>query len=184
MRAQAQRRRMARRPASVSGSRSSAARGFTLLEVLLAMVVLALAASLTLPALVRPSGSELRAATGTVVAGLRRARNAAVSAGKQAVMTVDLDQRRFTVSGTGGTRQLPQRISLDLVTARSEIEEGNRGRIRFFPDGSSTGGRVTLSSAERRYHVDVDWLTGQVRVHSGEPGDDTAAADGRVRLGS
>ena len=44
----------------------------------------------------------------------------------------------------------------------------------FFPDGSSTGGRITLRSEVSAYRVDVDWLTGQVRVHAGavdEPGD-------------
>ena len=67
---------------------------------------------------------------------------------------------------------------------RSEVEEGNRGRIRFFPDGSSTGGRVTLTSDERLYHVDVDWLTGQVRVR-GAGGDDALERVGsRVEIGS
>ena len=57
---------------------------------------------------------------------------------------------------------LPEDIALELFTARSELESDTVGRVRFFPDGSSTGGRITLSLAERRYMVDVDWLTGRV----------------------
>jgi len=158
--------------------------GFTLLEVVLALVVLALAASLTLPALVRPSGTELRAAAGTVAAGLRRARDAAVSSGTESALTLDLDRRRFTVTGMPGVRRLPERVSVRLFTARSEVEEDNRGRIRFFPDGSSTGGRVTLLLEERGYLVDVDWLTGQVRVRAGRARDADQPAPGRVELGS
>jgi len=159
------------------------AHGFTLLEVLLVLVVMALGAALTLPALVRPSGTELRTATGSVVAGLRRAREAAVNGQRPATLTVDVAERSFAIDGGGERRRLPERISLSLFTARSEVQGEDRGRIRFFPDGSSTGGRITLSTGERRYHVDVDWLTGRVRVFTGD-GERPLAASGQVRLGS
>ena len=38
------------------------------------------------------------------------------------------------------------------------------GDIRFQPDGSSTGGRITLADGRRRMAVGVDWLTGRVSV--------------------
>lgn len=158
--------------------------GFTLLEILLVLAVMAIGAALTLPALVRPSGTELRTATGSVAAGLRRARDAAVSTQHPATLSVDLAARQFRVSGEAGYRQLPPRIALSLFTARSQREDERRGRIRFFPDGSSTGGRVTLSSGERRYHVDVDWLTGQVRVHGGGAGTASASDGDYVQAGS
>lgn len=171
------------RPSEFPASRRPAA-GFSLVEILLVLAVLAIGASLILPALVRPSGTELRAATGSVVAGLRRARDAAVNAQHPATLTLDLAARQFSVSGETGHRQLPQRIELTLFTARSELESERRGRIRFFPDGSSTGGRVTLASGERRYHVDVDWLTGQVRMHAGVDGAESTHDSGYVQAGS
>ncbi len=163
-----------------------AATGFTLLEILLVLVILALTASLTLPALVRPAGTELRVATGTVVTALRRAREAAVNRQRPTVLVVDVDARSILVSGEETTpRRLPEHLELTLFTARSELEGERRGRIRFFPDGSSTGGRVTVASGERRYHVDVDWLTGQVRVRAGMPGDGAGdGADAAVELRS
>lgn len=160
------------------------ASGFTLLEILLVLVVLAIGASLTLPALVRPSGTELRTATGSVVAGLRRARDAAVSGQRSTALSVDTQARRFAVSGELREHQLPQRVQLLLFTARSELEGDGRGRIRFFPDGSSTGGRVTLASGEQRYHVDVDWFTGQVRARAGSSADPALGDSGQVRAGS
>ena len=42
--------------------------------------------------------------------------------------------------------------------------EKKRGGIRFFPDGGSNGGRVSLAVGERRFNVDVDWLTGRVSI--------------------
>lgn len=162
----------------------SGSRGFTLLEVLLVLVVLTLAAALSLPALVKPAGTELRTAAGSVAAGLRRAREAAVNRQAPATLTLDVQARRFSVSGDEGARQLPSAVELSLFTARAEIEDDGRGRIRFFPDGSSTGGRVTLARGERRYVVDVDWLTGRVRVRAGRAGDRPRLERGRVELGS
>ena len=34
----------------------------------------------------------------------------------------------------------------------------------FFPNGTSTGGRVVLAASDGRRAVDVDWLTGRVTV--------------------
>jgi general secretion pathway protein H len=39
------------------------------------------------------------------------------------------------------------------------------GSIRFFPDGSSTGGGVLLESDQAGYDVLVDWLTGGISIH-------------------
>jgi general secretion pathway protein H len=36
--------------------------------------------------------------------------------------------------------------------------------VRFFPDGGSNGGRITLAAGDRKYDVDVDWLTGRVAI--------------------
>ena len=71
--------------------------------------------------------------------------------------------------GRGSARQfqLPEQLELKLYTAQSEIVNERQGAIRFFPDGSSTGGRVTLASGERKFLVDVDWLTGKVSIRSG-----------------
>ena len=96
---------------------------------------------------------------------------------------MDVEKRRFEIDGGTG-RDLPEGIGVKLFTARSELLDGDRGRIRFFPDGSSTGGRVTLASGERRYFVDVDWLTGLVRVRSGDAGDEPPLPRGQVGLGT
>ena len=53
---------------------------------------------------------------------------------------------------------------MKLYAAQSEVESARKGSIRFYADGSSTGGRITVSSGERKYLVDVDWLTGRVSI--------------------
>jgi general secretion pathway protein H len=130
--------------------------------MLVALALMALFAGLLLPALVTPVSSELRAAGARVSSMLRRTREAAVNASTSEAVRIDIE----TASLVRGETLLALRdgISVELFTARSELESDTVGRVRFFPDGSSTGGRITLSMQQRRYMVDVDWLTGRVNA--------------------
>jgi general secretion pathway protein H len=163
------------------------AKGFSLLEILLVLVVLAIASALILPALIQPVGTQLRTAAGSFAAGLRQARNDAVSTHRDVLFTVHLDAREFAIGDGARRRRVPAQVALSVFTARSEVIDEHSAAIRFFADGSSTGGRVTLSAGERRYHVDVDWMTGQVRVRAEKPDDKDRGREpssGRVRLDS
>ncbi len=110
------------------------------------------------------SGADLKAGSRDVAAGLRTARAEAVNGRKEVAFVLDLDQRSFSLTGRPESRQLVSGIDLKLYTAQSELVSDRRGAIRFVPDGSSTGGRVTVASGERKFEVDVDWLTGKVTI--------------------
>lgn len=143
------------------------ARGFTLLELLVVLVIMTLMVSLVPPLL---SGvgltTEVRGATRQLAAGLRAARSEAVTRQRPAALTVDLEQRRFTVDGRSGSVALPNEddVAIRLYTAQSELVDAKRGSIRFFPDGTSTGGYVALNEGKVEYRVKVDWLTGRIRI--------------------
>ena len=59
---------------------------------------------------------------------------------------------------------LPKQVELKLFTAQSDIADEKTGAIRFYPDGGANGGRMTIAAGERKYEVDVDWLTGRVAI--------------------
>ena len=42
--------------------------------------------------------------------------------------------------------------------------EFGAGGIRFFPDGTSTGGGIEIVRKNRRFLITVDWLTGRVAI--------------------
>lgn len=140
-------------------------RGFTLIEMLVVMSIMVLAYAMTAPMIsAGVSGAELKAAARQVAAGLRKARSEAVAHKNEVALTVDVEQRRFDLSGDTRVYRLPEKIEISLFTAQSELKDTKTGAIRFYPDGSSTGGRVTLSLGERKYLVDVDWMTGRVKI--------------------
>jgi general secretion pathway protein H len=113
------------------------------------------------------SGAELTGAARTVAAGLRSARNDAIATQDSTSLMLDLETRTIQVSSSPRIHALPERVELKLYTAQSEIVDEKKGAIRFYADGSSTGGRVTVGSKERQFLVDVDWLTGRVSIKEG-----------------
>ncbi|HSN20793.1 MAG TPA: GspH/FimT family pseudopilin [Usitatibacter sp.] len=139
--------------------------GFTLLELL---VVLALAAVIYAVLLGVPlrggTSADLKASARTLAAALRETQATAMATRHDATLTLDLESREFKVAGEKESRKLPSGIDLKLYTAESEVTSERVGAIRFYPDGSSTGGRITVSSGERKFLVDVDWLTGRVSI--------------------
>lgn len=139
--------------------------GFTLIELLVVLVIMAMAYTLASPMISSGvSGTELKASARQLAAGLRRARSEAVSRRQETVMTVDVDDRQFQLSGDQRIYHLPKSVAVQLFTAQSELVNGSAGAIRFFPDGGSTGGRITVTSLQRKYDVDINWLTGQVAI--------------------
>lgn len=139
--------------------------GFTLLELMIVLVLGAVAYGVILGSpFGKASAGDLKAASRMLASGLRTAQSTAMATRRDALLTVDLDAREFVAGGDSSVHKLSDKIELKLYTAQSEVANEHRGSIRFYPDGSSTGGRITLSSGERKYLVDVDWLTGRVSI--------------------
>lgn len=156
------------RATSAAGSKRPA--GFTLLEVLIALAIAALIAAIALPAL-RPSPvAELGSSAQQVAAALRQTRLDAMDTGRSLALVVDTEARTLRPEHRVDARQLDGDLVLELSTAEQEMLGPYRGGIRFWPDGSATGGRVTLAKAGLTVRVDVEWLTGRVRISELEGG--------------
>ena len=113
-------------------------------------------------------GFELQSSTRELAAALRETRSLALERGDPAVLVLDLAKRRYGAGGSSRSKALPGDIVLEALTAAEDIsEETRRAQFRFFPDGSATGGRITLSRGERAYRIDIDWLTGRVSILDG-----------------
>ena len=140
-------------------------RGFTLIEMVLVML-LAVAIYAVLLVIPARGGSvgDLKASARVLASGLRQAQSTAMATKRDAVLTLDVEAREFAMPGDTSARKLPDGIDLKLYTAQSEVTSERKGAIRFYPDGSSTGGRITLATGERKYLVNVDWLTGRVSI--------------------
>jgi general secretion pathway protein H len=138
-------------------------KGFTLIEMMLVLVIAALMAGVAAPSLMPAiTAARFRSAVDDVVSGLRFVRSEALIHGHESVFVLDIDHHAYQLSGKRRNYLLPDSIELELFTAEQERLGARQGGIRFYPDGSSTGGRITLTGAGRREYVDVSWLTGAI----------------------
>lgn len=139
--------------------------GFTLVELLVVLAIISLLLALTPAAFNRiMPGLEVQSATRQLAASLRSARSAAIRDNTETTLTIDLEARLYRLDELGREQAIDEGIEVSMLTARSELESEQTGRIRFYPDGTSTGGRVTFAGGGAAYDVLVDWLTGRIRI--------------------
>ena len=93
--------------------------------------------------------------------GLRAARRAAILQQREASVAVMPD--RYVSSDEHYPHVLPPGTQLAFDDLGVRLRQSEK-RIRFFADGSSTGGRLRLDSGTRHSGITVDWLTGRVTV--------------------
>jgi general secretion pathway protein H len=145
-------------------------RGFTLLELLVVLAIIGVVLAFVPGFVLRgQSGFDVDIAARAVADGLRAARSEALRQNREQLFALDVEERLFRTASMQAPVQMDRGIELTFQTARSELLSESIGQIRFFPDGSSTGGRIGLTLDGRHAEITVDWLTGLVSVaHAAE----------------
>ena len=138
-------------------------RGFSLIEAIVALALAGIVMTTVTAFVWRPAGIEAQTAATEIRTSLRRARMLALSTQRASDLTIDVEARTLRTEATPVARVLPQGVRLKVITADT-LKQASIGRIRYFPDGSSSGGRVTVISAKETLHIDIDWLTGRAKT--------------------
>ena len=135
--------------------------GFSLVETMFALLIVALIAALALP-FVAPAGSMagVKMQAVSVAALLRADRNFAISKGRTVEARVDTQSRRVVSGTSSASIRLPPTIRIS-----SEAQ-----RFRFFPDGSASGGTLTLSRGPVAVMVRLNPNTAAITLVSGSGG--------------
>ena len=137
-------------------------RGFSLIEIITVVFLIALAiGAVSISFSKSMSGAKVQAATRDLVAALRYTRGQAIVKGKETTFNLDLGGNSYQAPGKP-TVQLPKNMRLTLYTADHEITSETSGRIRFFADGASTGGHISVLMERVEWRINVDWLTGAI----------------------
>lgn len=141
--------------------------GFTLLELLVVLFIMVLGFSAI--SISMSSGNdtlELKSAARDMMSALRYARGQALVSHKETAVAIDLSENSYTVSTRDKTYKISEDIDISVVTAQDELEGEGVANIRFFPDGSSIGGRITLEKGKVSWQIDVNWLTGACELNA------------------
>lgn len=142
--------------------------GFTLLETMVVLLLLGIAAAAVVPdlgALLRPGP----AATARELAGAyRRARAAATDRGRVVIVTLDLRTgawRSFAgPTGAAGEAVAGGNLLTDRAGIRLSAKGAGTAVARFGPDGTARAPTVHVRSSRGRWAVSVDPWTGAVHV--------------------
>jgi general secretion pathway protein H len=137
--------------------------GFTLLELMVALAIAAALFAIFIPSF-RPNGNgQLASSAHAVANALRLSRMRAIASNRPDAFVVDTQSGAYRIENR--SYRLPSGIRVGLYTTSGATAGPTLGAIRFFPDGSSTGGGVLLESDQAGYDVLIDWLTGGISIH-------------------
>jgi general secretion pathway protein H len=140
--------------------------GFTLIELLVVLAIAAFVAALVVPRLASTTQrTAVRSAARELEAALRATRSIAMAQGRPQALIIDTSRGAFQQGSKAG--HLPGGIHLVLTTTTGDRLNAQTGRIRFFPDGTSTGGGIDIWAGNDRNQVLVDWLSGRVSIEEG-----------------
>lgn len=127
-------------------SRAGAAEaGFTLIEILAVLTLVALLAGVAAPRLQSLLTPSIDRTTRRVALAVRDQRSQAMLSG-----------RLITLAPGAMASLLP--AGTEILAAE------DAPAIQFYPSGTSSGGSIVLAARDGRRAVNVDWLTGRVTV--------------------
>lgn len=133
------------------------------------MVLLALISS-ALVGVVRPmiEAAEARSFMRDLATGVVAARNIAHDRREIVDVVVNTASGRVRFTSSDRVLTAPQRMSLGGVFA-DDFSSDEEGVIRFYPDGSSSGGRIDVDRDGASWSgIRVDWLFGRIEVRGND----------------
>jgi general secretion pathway protein H len=139
--------------------------GFTLIEVVCVLAIVALLAAIALPQMPRATTPARLAGYAVEVASLLKAdRSAAIR--NRAFVSTSLSAASRVVRSGDGRRivQLPPDVAFDAILAQRCDGRAAGATIDFFPSGMSCGGTIALARAGAGFQIRVNWLTGGVDI--------------------
>ena len=145
-------------------------RGFTLLEMVCVIALVAMIAAVLLPFLPRhTSRSRLQAYALEAATLLKADRNTAIRRRADVSTLVDAPSRAIRSGATSQIVRIPDDVRFDALLPQTCRQRAALSTISFFADGMSCGGSIALSRLDTAYEIRVNWLTGRVEIVSRSP---------------
>jgi general secretion pathway protein H len=138
--------------------------GFTLIEMMAVMLMIALIAALAVTHTRGTGRAQLEAVALRTAALFRRERLGAILTARNRQVSIDGEHRVFEGDGDDLVA-IPRDVTVDILGV-DERWSGRQAVVRFLPDGASSGTVVKFSREGAVYEVQVNWYTGSVSLES------------------
>lgn len=148
---------------SMRSMRAVPSAGFSLLELVAVITIMALVLGVSAPAVQKLyQSSQYRGAISDVVSSLNAARYSAIREGRHRDILIYPAKREIELKNK--TQRLPQSLQIEVLGSQ-QLNRDGAGVVRFYPDGGSSGGYVNIAHANgMAVQVQVDWLLGRVTL--------------------
>jgi prepilin-type N-terminal cleavage/methylation domain-containing protein len=173
-------------PSIDARSRAPRTAGFTLIELSLVLLIIAIVLTLAIPRLRSASGAELTREARKLSNTFRLLRSEAILNGQIYQLRYDLDRERYwvTLGNPGGTTgslvedfgPLARGVTLSspigirnvVLPDRDETEPSEVLLTNFYPDGSIDRTVVHIDDGREAYTLWVNPLTGRLNLETGD----------------
>jgi general secretion pathway protein H len=132
--------------------------GFTLMEMLVVLAIIALTAAIALPS-INTKKREIDIASASIENLLAEARLSAISKHVVADVTFEKAAKSFVGFDRKHAVQLGPDVSAIIVTGK---REDGLPRFSFLPDGTSSGGEISLQQGQTVRTIQISWLSGKI----------------------
>lgn len=151
--------------------------GFTLVEILVVVVILGIAAAMVVPRIGGTGDQQVAAAARTLLCDLQYAQNEAIVSQQNVTITFDTVSGSYLLSNANGTLQHPvtkkpyqvcysQTRGFEKVLLAGVSFSGAQ-TVTFDPLGApSSGGQVFLTADGRTWRITVASVTGRITVEN------------------
>ena len=161
---------MIARAMNKAGRRSE--RGFTLLEVVCVIGIMAMLTTLVVPLFPHgTSRAQLQSYAMAAAALLKSDRDAAIVEGRAVATELYAASHMIRSGASDHVVEIPSDVKLDhlaRVQMQLTIDNGNQS-FDFSRPGVSCGGAITLTRVGFGYQIRVNWLTGGVEIVAFDP---------------
>ena len=139
--------------------------GFSLLELVIVLAMVAGITALSLPNLWRrPVDVALRATALDMAAMMRATRADAVRRNSERAFLIDPAQRTYWSDANPAPRPIPASLGIDAEFSARVRVQTTSGRYAFFPDGTASGGAIVLREGTATATIEINGLTGNAEV--------------------
>lgn len=146
------------------GRRPEVTAGFSLLELIVVLAVLAIGLAVVAPSVSRGTeGLKTRAEVASFAATLRHAREQAINTQRARRVVVDREAHRLSIVGSARDATERDVTETRAFSSRLVVEPLQSPEVVFDARGGASGGDFRLRSGDIVYRVTVDRLTGRVR---------------------
>lgn len=159
-----------------SNCNPSRRRGFTLIELIIVMFIIALGAGLVGIFIHGGSGKlELKTFTKNMSATLRYARSRAIAEKKVYSFIILENKRAYGLyAGLPHSEDIEEAVTVAYETIPESLQvmsdsHENYFRINFYPKGNSSGGKIRISNQKgKTFFILINKITGSVKVNKNQ----------------